>query len=99
MIRATTPIHTFNFDVPASDFERILITYNQCGVNILNLEKTDLQIEGNTAFIQLTEEQTKTFKAGSPVYIQVRVVLNGSSMASTIVRADVKEVLNDINLI
>lgn len=99
MIRATTPIHTFKFDVPASDFESILITYNQCGVNVINLEKTDLQIEGNTAFIKLTEEQTKKFKGGSPVYIQVRVVLNGSSMASTIVRAEVKEVLNDINLI
>lgn len=95
MYRATTPTHVFQFDIDADEFEKILITYAQCGENVLNLNKEDLQINGKTASVKLEEETTKAFKANAPVYIQVRAVLNGSSMASAIVKADVKEVLND----
>lgn len=96
MIRATTPKHIFEFDVNAEEFENILITYKQCGRNILNFEKNEIELNGKTATVTLSETQTKEFRADHPLYVQVRVLLNGEVMASDIIRLNVSDVLNDI---
>ena len=99
MIRATTPTHTFKFDLDPNEFEKILVTYSQCGVNVLELKKEDFLILEDTINVTLTESQTKLFRADAPVYIQVRATLNGGSFASAITRINVTNVLNDENLI
>ena len=67
MIRATTPKHSFTFDVnPEETFSEILITYAQNGKIVLEKHKSDLTFEAcdcfggkpvYTAFVKLTQEE------------------------------------------
>ena len=71
MIRATTPKHSFIFDIdPEENFKKILITYSQNGNVIFEKTKEDLTFEqgvscvGETEYIasfRLTQEETKMF--------------------------------------
>lgn len=108
MIRATTPKHSFTFDVnPEETFSEILITYAQNGKIVLEKHKSDLTFEAcdcfggkpvYTAFVKLTQEETKLFAANPKgvVDIQVRAITpNGEALASEIERISVQNVLND----
>lgn len=112
MIRATTPKHSFIFEQDPSLFSRILITYVQGDTIVLEKEKSDLTIEQKTnpkcgaiewvAWLRLTQEETKKFKAtpGAQVKIQVRVLTNeGEALASDKKSISVQDVLNDEVLI
>lgn len=71
MYRATTPIHTFIFDVdPEETFKTILITYAQNGTVLVEKGKNDLTIvekqdpKGNSyweATVMLSQTETKKF--------------------------------------
>lgn len=75
MFRATTPTHTFIFDVdPEETFKSILISYAQDGEVLVEKEKEDLTIEekedpnGNKyweASVTLTQAETKKFSANN----------------------------------
>lgn len=77
MYRATTPIHTFVFDVdPEETFKEILISYAQDGTVLLEKTKEDLTVvekedsDGNKyweASVRLTQEETNKFSAQSGV--------------------------------
>lgn len=108
MIRATTPKHIFTFDVnPEETFSEILITYAQNEKIILEKHKSDLTFEicdcfgGKpvyTAFVKLTQEETKLFAANPKgvVNIQVRAITeDGDAIASDIEQISVQNVLND----
>lgn len=108
MYRATTPKHTFIFDVdPAETFDKILITYAQNGKIILEKNKEELSFSETmneccgrqyTASLELTQEETNMFSAGSRgvVSIQVRVrTYDGQVLASDEKHISVKNVLND----
>lgn len=108
MYRATTPRHTFIFEVdPDENFEQILITYAQDGEIILEKEKSDLSFyeieneDGETEYaasLELSQIETNLFRAGTKkmVDIQVRVLTYaGEALASDEKHIPVKRVLND----
>lgn len=104
MIRATTPLHEFVFDVdPEAAFEKILISYAQNGAVILEKEKDDLAFSQGTdgkyvASVRLTQEETRLFsgKYQSPVTVQVRALTYlGEALASEKTTISIENVLND----
>ena len=104
MIRATTPIHCFLFDIDPTNFKRIQITYSQSNRIILKKEKEDLTIDeqekdGKTVWIALfdmTQAESRRFNSRQEVKIQVRVLTTHSeALASNITMILVQDVLND----
>ena len=102
MYRATTPRHTFVFNVnPEETFQTILITYAQDNEIVLEKGKEDLTFttSGESEFeatLMLTQEETKLFSNKSSVKVQVRVLTNnGEAAASTKMTIPVNDVLND----
>ena len=108
MYRATTPKHTFIFEVdPDENYEQILITYAQDDKIILEKTKNDLSFEeivneeGETEYaasLELSQVETNMFHAGTKkmVDIQVRVLTYaGEALASDEKHIPVKRVLND----
>lgn len=106
MYRATTPKHTFVFDVnPTDTFKTILITYSQDNIIILEKDKSSLTVvettdcKGNTIYeasLRLTQEETNYFNANKTVSVQVRVfTYNNEALASEKFTVSVKDVLND----
>ena len=109
MIRATTPKHVFYFESDPSVYSRILITYQQNGKTVLEKTQDDLTIEETTApcddtktvyaaWLRLTQDETKQFKAeaGNPVAVQVRVLTTANeALASDKAYFRVQDVLND----
>ena len=95
MIRATTPTHIFTFPDNPNTYDAILITYKQNEI-VLEKEKPDLTIDGNTASVMLTQEETKLFTPDALVKVQVRVAYNGGeAFASPVTVLRVEDVLND----
>lgn len=85
MYRATTPKHSFIFDVdPEEQFKEILITYAQGNKIVLEKRKEDLSFEqattccgekGYSAYFKLTQKEANMFSAkNGTVYVQVRVL-------------------------
>ena len=112
MYRATTPKHTFIFEVdPEEMFEQILITYVQNGEIILEKEKSDLTFSDDgcgcgcnkySASLELSQEEANLFSAESrsTATVQVRVrTYDGHVFASDEKHISVKNVLNDEVLI
>ena len=98
MIRATTPKHIFTFPEPVdpSSCVQILITYKQNGRIVLELQKSDLEIDGQTVSYALSQEQTRRFSPHHKASVQVRVLTpEGSALASGIEEIEVRNVLND----
>lgn len=106
MFRATTPTHTFLFDVdPETSYQKILITYAQGDGIVLEKNKEDLtfgesQVVGEEtvypASLQLTQEESNKFEAVKTVNVQVRALTyNGEVVACNKIPIAVKDVLND----
>lgn len=108
VFRATTPKHSFIFDVdPDGTFKEILITYGQKDTIVLEKHKSDLSFSESvlpdqtteyTASLKLTQEETNQFsrKNGDKVAIQVRVLTtDGDVVAFDKFILDLKDVLND----
>jgi len=104
--RATTPTHTFVFDVdPDELFKTILISYAQDSTVILEKTKDDLNFDeatdckGNKVYeasLQLTQEETNYFNADKTVSVQVRVLTyDDEAIAFDKATLSVKDVLND----
>jgi len=106
--RATTPTHTFIFDIdPDESFEQILITYVQNDNVILEKDKSDLTFSSDTshecetqylASLKLTQEESNLFSANprSTVTIQLRALTpSGDAVASEKMYLSVQDVLND----
>ena len=102
MYRATTPLHTFVFDVnPTETFKTILITYAQDNQIILEKGKEDLSVTASgeseyEASLRLTQEETKLFNNKSSVKVQVRALTyDDEAVASAKMTVQVHDVLND----
>lgn len=106
MYRATTPKHTFIFDVdPNETFKTILITYGQDNTIILEKDKSNLSFseaidcKGKTVYeasLRLSQEETNFFNPNKTVSVQVRVLTyNDEALASDKITVSVKDVLND----
>lgn len=112
MYRATTPKHTFVFEINPDDaFDTILITYAQMDRIILEKHKDDLVFgetsgaDGKilyTASVRLTQLETRSFSVryNGSVDIQVRALTpSGEALASDVITLKVQDVLNDEVLI
>ena len=82
-------------EVEVSTVEKTLITYSQCGKNVLEKTLEDLEVdtENNMMTLQLTEAETNLFAPGKAL-IQVKAKVNGTSLASQMIGLPVKPVLD-----
>lgn len=104
MIRATTPLQEFTFESNPEDFARILITYKQDDIIVLEKEKGDLSFSsyiGEDGFVvyvaafRMTQEEANLFEP-EPVRVQVRVLTaDAEALASDITTMKVTDVLDD----
>ena len=96
MRRLTTPEHRFVLQVEPSLINKIRITYSQENQIVLTKENEDIILENNVATTRLTQEETKKFKEGKEVEIQVRILtLGNNALASEIIKIEVKKVLDE----
>lgn len=104
MIRATTPLQEFTFETNPADFARILITYKQDEVIVMEKTQNDLSFssyigeDGIIVYIasfRMTQEEANMF-APEPVRVQVRVLTSDAeALASDITTMRVSDVLDD----
>ena len=103
MKRLTTPTHEFCLEVDPTMWDSFRITYKQCGCIVLekteadnlNMESSDTNPEKYKIWYQLTQQETKMFKPGVKVEIQIRCHYpDGTVFASDIVGLNVSDVLN-----
>ena len=104
MIRATTPLQEFTFETNPADFARILITYKQDEVIVMEKTQNDLSFsscigeDGIIVYIaafRMTQEEANMFQP-EPVRVQVRVLTtDGEALASDITTMRVSDVLDD----
>ena len=108
MFRATTPLHSFVFDVNIEEFEKILVTYAHGPLTFLEKTKDDLTFTTRTldngsikyvASLRLTQEEANRFRAdgnGKNTYVQIRALdSNGHAYATDKKMINVKGVLDD----
>lgn len=103
IVRGTTPLHTFALPFPISDISEVFVTYTQNDKVVIEKNRNDIEIdvETNTLFVPLSQDDTLTFKVyekyvNNIVLIQMRVLMtDGSSCASEIIKERVSNVLKD----
>ena len=104
MIRATTPLQEFTFETNPADFARILITYKQDEVIVMEKTQSDLSFSSYigedgiivyVAAFRMTQEEANLFEP-DPVRVQVRVLTaDNEALASDITTMKVTDVLDD----
>lgn len=62
----------FTLPEEAASYSAILITISQRKQQIINKEKSDLELDGRLAVLRLTQEETLMFSADAPAQIQLR---------------------------
>lgn len=97
MIRTTTPTHTFTLPIDPVTIDELWVTYTQGGSIKLEKQLSDLAIDSDAKSVSftLTQEETKAFTEGSPVYFQLKCRQGETVMASPIYTVMVGDVLND----
>ena len=96
MRRGTTPSHTFTTDIDLSDAEVVYVTYKQGSKVILEKDKDGMDITSDSIVIELTQEDTLSFKMGQPVRVQIRARFpSGSAVASNIIQTTADEILKE----
>ena len=94
MYRVTTPTHIFHLPFDTSGILRLILTYSQDGKTILEKTEEEVTMDENTISVTLTQEETLLFET-QPVYIQFRIKMGESVLASKKLKLSVYEVLNE----
>lgn len=55
-----------------ANYSAILVTFAQNGQNLIDLDKTQLQTDGQNVIVQLDQNQTNLFEEGVPAFLQIR---------------------------
>ena len=94
MRQGTTPTIQITInDIDLNEMQNIYVVFEQNGY-ILKKELNDLDIEGNTISVSLSQEETLNFKEGT-CNIQLRMITKGGvAIASPIKTTKVYRVLN-----
>lgn len=94
MRQGTTPTIQITInDIDLNEMQNIYVVFEQNGY-ILKKESSDLDIEGNTISVSLSQEETLNFKE-STCNIQLRMITKGGvAIASPIKTTKVYRVLN-----
>nr|DAM35825.1 MAG TPA: hypothetical protein [Caudoviricetes sp.] len=91
--RGTTPTLKFKLPFGANLLKTILITISQKGYSLINKENADITSTDDTLTVTLTQDETLTLMPGE-IAVQIRAVTTGGkAIASTIMTADVAEIL------
>ena len=95
MRRGTTQTLTFLLPEEIS-IETIFITFQQNNWTVLEKSIEDVEIDGKTVIVKLTQEDTLKLRAPYAVYIQLRIRdTDGNAIASDIIRTDAETILKD----
>ena len=96
MKQGTTPTHTFMLPFDTSIIKTVKVLYEQNGALILEKNKDDCVLEGETISLTMTQEDTFQFKdAKGFVYIQLRILtLEGVALASDLMATTVDRCLD-----
>lgn len=96
MTRGTTPTHRFTLPVDADRASKIRVLYAQDGNPVLRLDTDRFALEGRTARVKLTQEETLKFDETKLVEIQLRVLTtDGDSLVSNVKWVSVNRLLED----
>lgn len=96
MIRGTTPTHIFTLPFETNILSNIRIIYTQGCERILVKEIGDCHLDGNTATVRLTQEETFRFDCNKYVEIQIRVLTaEKDALNSTPIKVSVERCLED----
>lgn len=94
MRRGTTPTHTFTLPFDTGTLSKVRIIYSQGGFPVVTRDDADL--DGNTATLKLTQEETLKFDSSQTVSVQVRVLtVGGDALASDIMRTTAERLLEN----
>ena len=87
MIRATTPTHIFTIDsdIDLNAAKNIRLTYSQNGTIILEKDKTEVTISGNTIIYALSQEDTLLFSETIPIEIQITVKTSSDIVVKSVI--------------
>lgn len=96
MRRATTPTHIFTFpeSVEVGSVTEVLVSYSQCGKEVLRKTIDDLMIdtENNSFSVKLTQDESTKFAPGEAL-VQLKARKNNAVFASQMIRFPIKPVL------
>lgn len=81
-------------DVDLTGARVLWATYSQFGREIFTKDEDDVDIEGQSVYVHLTQEDTGLLTGKYPVLIQLRLLLSdGEAYTTEIVKRNVKDVL------
>lgn len=95
MIRGTTPTLVFRLSIDCSALTILNIAFAQGGRIVLEKNLEQCSLDGNTASVTLTEEDTLLFDCNKKVEIQVRAGCGKTRLASRVIVEDVGRILKD----
>lgn len=105
MYRVTTPTHKFTLPIQTSTCKEIQVTYKQGDNSLVKHYQNGtlpagMTLNGKDVIIELSQEETKAFKPGAVVNVQIRVLTNDDlAYASQMFTIYVNNVLNEEILI
>ena len=70
--RACSYTATIHMPEAPGNYSAILVTFAQNRVNLINLTKDDLEVDGQNVIAKLDQTQTNLFTAGVPAFLQIR---------------------------
>lgn len=94
--RGTT--HSFEFDMETdlSEVSVMWVTIAQNGIERVTKETEDVEIEGQTIKVNLTQEDTLALKPNRTAKIQIRILLNdGTAEITETIEREVHDCLKD----
>lgn len=96
MTRGTTPTHRFTLPVDAEKVNNIRALYGQEGMCVLKLDFERFTLDGTSAAVTLTQEETLKFSNNGAAQVQLRVLTTDKkSLVSNIEIASVGRLLED----
>ena len=96
MIRGTTPVHIFQLPFDTECIKSIKILYAQNGRVVLEKNTQQVQLSGQTATVNLSQEDTLAFCSEDAAEIQLRILtVEGQALASGVIPCGVGRLLED----
>lgn len=96
MIRGTTPTLKFKLPFDTELLAEAWVTFTQLGHTVVDKTLADLEKQGDTLVLQLTQDETLMFQHEELVEIQIRARLNDdTAVASQKIRVGVDGILKE----
>lgn len=95
MTRGTTPTLSFTLPFPADEVSSMWVTIAQGGREVLNRDRSQCEINGNTIAVTLTQEETLELDSNEKTEIQLSVKMGEKVLRSEIIRIDTDRVLRE----